>query len=64
MLREQSRDRRRYAATPGMRQHEVADLDDPPLGVEVVQRATPDDLAAARIKSSERQQPSSFGQHR
>jgi len=60
----QARDRRRYAAAPGVRQHEVADLHDLPLGIEVVQGATPDHLAVARIERSKRQQPTPFGQHR
>jgi len=46
VLGEHARDRRCRAAPPGMRQHEVADLDDLPLRIEVVQRAASDDLAA------------------
>ena len=54
-------------ATPRPRaagKHEVADLDDPPLRVEVMERAAADDLAGLGMRSGERQQPPLLGQGR
>ena len=64
VLCEQPRDRRRVPAPARRGQHEVADLDDPPLHVEVVNRAAADDLAALGMRSGERQQPALLGQDR
>jgi len=64
MLGEQARDRRRDSAPPGVRQHEVADLDDLALGVEMVQRAAPDDLAAASVNRRKRQEAPRLRKHR
>ena len=50
------------SAPPRMGQHEVADLDDLALGVEVVERAAADDLPAASVDRGERQQPSCLGE--
>jgi len=56
MLGEQSRDRRRDTTATRGRQHEVPDLHDLPLGVEVMERAAADDLAALCLGGRKRQQ--------
>ena len=61
---EQARDGRHEAAPPSVGQHEVADLDDLPLGVEMVQGSAADDLAALRLDGCKRQQASSLGERR
>ena len=64
MLGEHSRDRRRDTTATRGRQHEVADLDDPPLRVEVMERAAADDLAALGVGGGERQQAALLGELR
>ena len=64
VLGEHARDRRRGAASARVREHEVADLDDLPLGIEVVERAAADDFAGLGVDGGERQQPSPFGERR
>src|SRR5262245_60071091 len=64
MLGEHARDRGREAAAPSAWQHEVADLDDLPLRVEVVEHARADDLAALDVASREREQPAGLREHR
>jgi hypothetical protein len=48
---------------PG-REHEISDLDDPPLHVEAVDRAAADDLARLGMRGGERQQPTLLGHGR
>jgi hypothetical protein len=57
MLGEQSRDLRGDPAPAGVRQHPIADLDDPALSVEVVQDAAADDVAGRRVERGHRQHP-------
>ena len=52
------------AAAARVREHEVPNLDNPALGIEVVERASADDLARLSIDGGERQQPSRLGERR
>jgi hypothetical protein len=64
MLREHPGDRRSDTASACLRQHPVPDLDDAPLGVEMVEHSGADDVARPGIDSSEGQQASAFGECR
>jgi hypothetical protein len=57
VLGEETRDRRRKAASPRIRQDEVTDLDDLALAVEVVQRGSADNLAVTGVDGRQSQQP-------
>lgn len=54
MLGEQARDRGRDTPPTCMWKHEVADLDDCPLGIEMVERAAAYDLARLGVERCER----------
>jgi len=64
VLGEETRDRRRKAASPRRRQDEVTDLDDPALVVEMVQRGSADNLAATSVDGRKSQQPPFLGENR
>jgi hypothetical protein len=57
-------DRRRDASSSRGRQHEVADFDDRPLPVEVVQRPAADDLAGLVVDGGEGEEPSGCRERR
>ena len=64
MLGERPRDRRRGAPAASVGEDEVADLDDSPLGVEVVERPAADHLPRVGIERGERQEAACLGELR
>ena len=64
MLGQQARDLGCDASSACMRQDEVPDLHDPPLGIEVVKSPSADDLAGLRVGGGEREQATLLGEQR
>ena len=64
LLFELFQQRRAETLSTCMRKHEVADLDDLPLCVEVMERPASDNLLGPRIEGGERQQPATFRERR
>jgi hypothetical protein len=64
VLGKHARNRRGNASPACPGQHEVADLDDAALGVQVMEHSGAEHLARARVERGERQQSPCFGEGR